>query len=93
MLQLLFVFLAHVRFILNILRTEFHHNYKNDIQNQQIYITYTSKCRDQGTIYTLSKIKIKLKMNSSLKDEVIYLILKCRHEDLLSYTHSFKLYS
>lgn len=42
--------------------------------------------RDQGTIYTLSKIKMKFKINSSLKDEVIYLILKCRHEDLVNYT-------
>lgn len=26
---------------------------------------YTSKCREQGTVYTLYKIKLKLKMNSS----------------------------
>lgn len=34
---------------------------------------YTSKCREQGTVYTL--YKIKLKMNSSSKNEVVYLVL------------------
>lgn len=36
---------------------------------------YTSKCREQGTVYTLYKIKLKLKMNSSSKNEVVYLVL------------------
>lgn len=43
---------------------------------------YTSKCKEQETVYTLYEIKLKLKMNSSSKDEVIYLVLKCEHEDL-----------
>lgn len=34
---------------------------------------YTSKCREQETVYTL--YKIKLKMNSSSKNEVVYLVL------------------
>lgn len=36
---------------------------------------YTSKCREQETVYTLYKIKLKLKMNSSSKNEVVYLVL------------------
>lgn len=36
---------------------------------------YTSKCREQGTIYTLYKIKLKLKWIQAQKNEVVYLVL------------------
>lgn len=52
---------------------------------------YTSKCREQGTVYTLYKIKLKLKMNSSSKNEVVFLVLNVntKTSELYSFVRSF----
>lgn len=51
---------------------------------------YTSKCREQGTVYTLYKIKLKLKMNSSSKNEVVFLVLNVntKTSELYSFVRS-----
>lgn len=46
-----------------------------------MYIVYTSKCRT-GAVYTLYKIKPKLRNEFKLKRWGHYLILTCEHEDL-----------